>query len=184
MPRKKKRQKQPTLRSRIVSLIIERGPTKLRDMTGILAARYRSLNTEALELRRLGVLEKDSEGAWSLVPGVNAATFGIQLVPSYQAGGDASGSISPPSTPVSSPDASRTPQDDFMETLASTGVKKAVLSIADIFFSGDINDTRWLYHVLSWSAEGFVTEAQCKLMMAWWASHWGIPYDHDDFFDN
>ena len=63
---RKKRKKQPTLRSRIMSLIIERGPVELRDMTGILAARYQSLNTEALELRRLGVLPKDADGVWSL----------------------------------------------------------------------------------------------------------------------
>ena len=73
MASKKKRKKQPTLRSLIVTLIAEEGPRKLSGMTRILGSSYQSLNSEVLKLRRLGVLEKDADGVLSLVPGTDPA---------------------------------------------------------------------------------------------------------------
>ncbi len=171
---KKKRKKQPTLRSRIVSLITEKSPMKLRVMVRTLRASYQSLNTEALELRRLGVLQKDAEGVWSLVPGVNPAMFGIEIITS-----ELTASIEP------QPEGSRTFKDEFRDLLKSVGVKKAAETIADLYFSGDnIWDARWLYKVLADYSEGFVTEGQCKLIMGYWTRKNGVPYRYEDFFED
>ena len=168
--KKKRRKKQPNLRSRIVRLIVEKGPVTVRDMTRSLGARYQSVNTEALELRRHGVLQKDDESAWSLAPGADLEAFGIEPTHSL---------VSPPE------DSSRTPEGRFLDLLRSVGVKKAAETITDLFFSGeDIWDMQWLHHVLAWSAEGFVTEGQAKLIMAYWAHTNGIPYRHEDFFSD
>jgi len=183
MAGKKKRKKQPTLRSRIVSLIIERGPMKLGVMVRTLKASYQSLNTEALELRRLGVLQKGAEGVWSLVHGVNPAMFGIEIITSDQ-GGRVSTEASVSTTPTPPQfESSRTFKDEFIDLLKSVGVRKAAETIADLFFNGeDIWDMRWLHRVLSDYARGFVTEAQCKLIMGYWAHTKGIPYKYEDFF--
>ncbi|MEE8471448.1 MAG: hypothetical protein V3S51_08975 [Dehalococcoidia bacterium] len=168
--KKRRKKKQPNLHSRIVGHIVERGPMRLRDMTRILGARYQSINTEVLELRRLGVLQKDADGVWSLVPGADLEVFGIR----------------PTDTPVSpAEEYSRTIEEKFLDLLRSVGVKKAAETITDLFSSGeDIWDMQWLHHVLTWSAEGFVTEDQAKLIMAYWAHTNGIPYRHEDFFSD
>lgn len=174
MAGKRKRKKQPNLYSRIVSLIIERGPMKLGVMARALNAPYQSLNTEALEMRRLSVLQKDAEGVWSLVPGVNPAAFGIEINTSES-------TDSLPSRPESFP----TYQDEFIDLLRRAGVKEAVQAITDIYFSGnDIWDAQWLHHVLSDTARGFVTEDQRKLIMGYWTITKGIPYKYEDFFED
>ena len=172
MARKKKKQKQPTLRSLIVSLIVEEGPRKLSGMTRILGASYQSLNSEVLKLRRLGVLEKDVDGILSLVPGVDLATFGIEVITS-----DPFASTPP------QPESPRTFEEEFRDLLRSAGVKKGVETITEIYFSrADIWDAQWLHHVLSVSAKGFVTEDESKLIMGYWTKTKGIPYRHEDFF--
>ena len=105
MAGKKKQKKQPNLRSRIVSLLIERGPVKLGIMGRALKAPYQSLNTEALELRRLGVLQKDADGVWSLAPDVNLEMWGIEID---------STTSSPPQ-----PESSKTLEDKFKDLLKS-----------------------------------------------------------------
>ncbi len=174
MARKKKKQKQPTLSSLIVTLIADEGPRKLSGMPRILGATYQTLNTEVLELRRLGVLEKDADGVLSLVPGVDPSSFGIEVI----------NSDSTASTPPQ-PKSEQTLEDKFEDLLRSAGVKKGVGTITEIYFSGDdIWNAQWLHHVLSVPAEGFVTEAQCRLIMGAWTIKTGIPYKHEDFFDD
>ena len=173
MASKKKRKKQPTLCSLIVTLIAEEGPRKLSGMTRILGSSYQSLNSEVLKLRRFGVLEKDADGVLSLVPGIDPAAFGIEVITSDPV---------PPTPPETDRELSF--QDKFEDLLRRVGVKKGAKAITDIYFSGDIWNARWLYHVLSVPAEGFVTEGQCKLIMGSWARTNGIPYEHEDFFDD
>ena len=173
MARKKKRKKQPNLRSRIVSLITEKGPVKLGVMVRTLKAFYQSLNTEALELRRLGVLQKDADGVWSLVPGIDPAMFGIEVITSHSV-----------ASTLPQPESPRTLEDEFRDLLRSAGVKKATEVIAELFFAGDIWNMRWLHRVLLHHARGFVTEAQSKLIMGYWARTKGIPYRHQDFFED
>jgi len=172
MARKKK--KRPTLCSLIVSLIVEEGPRKLSGMTRILGSSYQSLNSEVLKLRKLGVLEKDADGILSLVPGVDPATFGIEVITSDPF------AATPPQ-----PESPRTLEEKFRDLLRSTGVKNGVEAITAIYFSGaDIWNAQWLYRVLSDDARGFVTEAQCKLIMGAWTITTGIPYEYEDFFDD
>lgn len=184
MPRKKRKQKPPTLRSRIVSLISIVAHMKLKDMAKLLDAPYQSLNTEALELKRLGVLEKDDEGFWSLVPEVNPEEFGIEVMSSYRGDsiGSEVGSSAASTLPIS--ESSPTLKDEFMALLRSAGVKQGIETIADLFFAGDIWDMQWLHRVLTDYARGFVTEPQCKLIMGYWAKTKGIPYRHEDFFED
>jgi hypothetical protein len=175
-----KKKKQLNLRSRIVYLITEQGPRPQKGMTKILGAYYQSLNSEILELRNLGVLEKSDDGVLSLVQGVNLAQFGIEVTSSENRN-KAKTSASQSSMP-SWRDGDFTHQEKFVKLLRSVGVKTAADTIADIFFAGNVNSLRWLYQVLVVTAEGFVTEDQAKLIMPSWAFYWGIPYDHDEFF--
>ncbi|MBA7604904.1 hypothetical protein ES703_12032 [subsurface metagenome] len=173
MPRKKKRKKQPTLRSLIVSLIVEEGPRKLSGMTRILGSSYQSLNSEALKLRRLGVLEKDADGVLSLAPGVDPVAFGIELITS-----------DPAALTLTQPESPRTLEHEFRDVLISVGVKKGAQVIAELFFAGDIWNMRRLHRVLLDDARGFVTEAQGKLIMGYWAYTKGVPYEYEDFFED
>lgn len=174
MAGKKKKKKQPSARSLIVSLIIEEGPRKMSGMTRILGFPYQSLNSEVLKLRKLGVLEKDADGVLSLVPGVDPTAFGIEVI------------ISDPSALKSpQPETPRTIEEQFMDLLRSTGVKKGVETISAIYFSKlDFWNAEWLHHVLTDVAQGFVTEDQAKLIMGYWTIKNGIPYKHEDFFDD
>jgi len=174
MASKKKRKKQPTLCSLIVSLIVEEGPRKLSGMTRILGSSYQSLNSEVLKLRRLGVLEKDADGVLSLAPGVDPVAFGIELITS-----------DPAALTLTQPESPRNLEEKFRDLLRSAGVKNGVEAITEIYFSGaDIWNAQWLHHVLSDDARGFVTEDQCKLIMGYWTITTGIPYKHEDFFDD
>jgi hypothetical protein len=179
MPGKRKKRKL-TLRSRIVSLLSEKGRMKLGNMAKILGASSKSLNTEALELRRLGVLQKDDEGVWSLVPGVDPTMFGIEPLVSERGGSN--GGVSTTSTPLET-EGLIPFKNEFIDLLKSTGVKTGAEVIADLYLNGDnIWDMRWLHYVLSDCAKGFVTEGQCKLIMAAWAIGKGVRYKHEDFF--
>ena len=100
MARKKKREKQPGLRSLIVTLITDEGPRKLKGMSRILGSSYQSLNSETIRLRKLGVLVKDVDGVLSLVSGIDLTAFGIEVI----------GSDSTASTPPQ-PESERTLQD-------------------------------------------------------------------------
>ena len=144
-----------------------------RKMVRTLKAPYQSLNTEALELRTLGVLQKDVEGVWSLVPGIDPAMYGVEVITSSSTG------LAEPW-----PESSRTLKDEFRDLLRSAGVKKGVEAITDIYFSRDyIWDAEWLYTVLTKYSEGFITEEQGKLIMAYWAITKGVPYEYEDFFE-
>lgn len=181
MAPKKKNKKQPNIRSRIVNLIVENGPRPQRGMTSILGISYQSLNTEILELRRLGVLEKNSDGILSLVEGVDLAQFGFEIPIRSENQSTAETNI------LESPmlawcDGPSPPPEKFEKLLKSVGVKTAANVIANLFFNGEIGNLQWLYKVLMVTSEGFVTEDQAKMIMPSWAFFWGIPYNHDEFF--
>jgi hypothetical protein len=171
MPRKKSRKKkQPNLRSRIVSLLVAQGPMKLRNMRKILGSPYKSLNTEALELRKRGVLEKDEEGTWSLVYGIDPEDFGIEVISGdkdpVQAG--VSTSTVPP---IDEPGIGH--KERFRRLLLSVGIKNVDPSlIVDLFFNGDIHDPNWLYQILTIHAKGYFSEKQARLVMASWTYYW------------
>ncbi len=171
---KKKRKNKSTLGALIVSLINEEGPRKLSGMTKILDSSYKSLSSEVYRLRKLGVLEKDADGVLSLVPGIDLAMFGIELI-----------TTDPFASAQPQPERPQTLEEEFMNLLISTGVKNGVETITKIYFSGnDIWNAQWLHHVLSDIAEGFVTEGQYKLIMGYWTRTKGIPYGYEDFFDD
>ena len=172
MPTRKKQRRGPALPSRIVRLISLTGPIALRDMIMILAAPYQSLNTECLELARLGVLNKDSEGLWSL------STEASSTMPALRT--DAGVSTPPPFSAEEPP----TNEEKFIKILRSVGVKEVDTVISEIFFTGDVGDMHWLYRVLFSLTKGYVSRNQAKLLMPAWAAHWGVPYRHEDFFED
>ncbi len=181
MAAKKKNKKQPNLRSRIVNLIMEQGPRPQKGMPKILGAYYQSLNSEILELRNLGVLEKSDDGVLSLVQGVDLAQFGIEISSNEnRTAPETSASESPMQAWC---DGEFTHLEKFVRLLRSVGVKAPIAkTIADLYFVGDVHSARWLYQVLVVTAEGFVTKDQAKLIMPSWAYYWGMPYDYDEFF--
>ncbi len=176
-----KHKKQPNLHSLIVNLIINKGPLKLKDITKILDASYQSLNTEALELRRLGLLQKDDEGVWSLVPGADLSKLGF-VVPSDRAGSSAMVSTS---STLSDAESSLSLEDKFEDLLRRAGVAKGMeATITEIYFTKPhmLWDTQWLHNVLIIQAWGYVTEGQARLIMASWSLSNGFPCKLEDFF--
>ena len=172
MVTKKKGVREPTLQEVIVTFIAEDGPRKISGMPKILGSSYQSINSEALKLCRLGILEKDADGVFSIAPSIDPVEFGIEAI--YSDSDDL--------TPHQ-PERERTLQDKFEDLLKSVGMNKGAKTITEIYFSGDdIWNAQWLHHVLSGYAKGFVTEAQSRLIMGNWTIKNGIPYRQEDFF--
>jgi len=172
MVTKKNGMREPTLQEVIVTFIAETGPRKISGMPIILGSSYQSINSEALKLCQQGILEKDTDGVFSIAPGIDPVEFGIEAI--YSDSDDL--------TPHQ-PEREGTLQDKFEDLLKSAGVDKGTPAITGIYFSGDdIWNAQWLHHVLSVYAQGFVTEAQSRLIMGNWTIKSGIPYRHEDFF--
>lgn len=70
----------------------------------------------------------------------------------------------------------------FIKHMSDIGVapKEAIPTIADIFFSGDIEDLNWLTTVLKRHAQGYVTAYQRNLILGFWAKTRGLPYSEDE----
>jgi hypothetical protein len=71
----------------------------------------------------------------------------------------------------------------FMSHLVGIGVqpKEAIPTIADIFFTGDINNLQWLKQVLQKEAPGFTRPDQQKMIISWWAHTRNLPFKEEDF---
>lgn len=89
-------------------------------------------------------------------------------------------SVSPsPTSPAEEP---LIHEDYFIKLLGSVGINDAATMISEIFFARDVGDLQRLHRVLFVLAEGHVSKNQAKLIMPAWAVHWGVAYEHDDFF--
>lgn len=51
---------------------------KTKDLSRSIHFRYKSIYAEALELKAMGLVDKDENGMWSLQPGVTPAALGIE----------------------------------------------------------------------------------------------------------
>lgn len=69
----------------------------------------------------------------------------------------------------------------FIKTMVDIGIRPegVVPTIAEIFFSGDINSVSWLNEVLTKIAKGYVTPYQANLMLSWWAWTRGLTCEED-----
>lgn len=69
--------------------------------------------------------------------------------------------------------------DRFIKTMIDIGIRPegVVPTIAEIFFSGDIDNVSWLNEVLTEIAKGYVAPHQANLMLSWWAWTRGLAYE-------
>jgi len=178
----------------IVDLLYSEGPMGVSDMCKTIQFPYKSVYTKALELRTMGFADKDEEGIWTLADGVTPQTLetgelenlgaadpgeDIEETPEETPGGGKKTAPMSRSTGI--------PLDQknlFTQELKNVGVTPvaAIPTIANIFFSGDIDDLIWLEQVLKREAAGFVTPHQRRLIFSWWSHTRGLPYQEDQFF--
>ena len=171
-----------TCEQQIIALLGNRGPMTVRDMRRFIPYRYQTIYAKTLKLEAEGFVERYKNDMWSLKPGV--------LPVSYTSREKASCHNTPTSSENSSLDTESAsfvldPKDKFIETMKAIGVSPAdaIPTIADIFFSEDIDNVKWLDYVLSKEAAGFVMPHQRQLMIAWWAYTRGLNYDEIDLED-
>ncbi|GAH42186.1 unnamed protein product, partial [marine sediment metagenome] len=71
----------------------------------------------------------------------------------------------------------------FIKHCTDIGIvpREAIPTIADIFFSGDINSLPWLNQVLSADAAGYVTHQQRRLMLSWWANTRLLEFNEEEY---
>ena len=171
--------KNQSIVSQIVELLYAGGPMKVNKMCETIKYPYKSVYTKALELKKMGLADKDSDGVWSLREGVTPQTLEtgeLEEVPP--------GEAAPRAAPITR--SQGVPLDQrgmFVQHMQQIGVipKEAIPTIADIFFSGDIDSLPWLNQVLSKDAAGFVTHHQRRLMMSWWANTRRLEFDEEAY---
>ncbi len=164
----------PSISTQIVTLLYEKGPLMIKDLAKDIPNPAKSIHTKALELKGMGLVQRDNEDKWSLMPGVTPDTLETGELGGAPPGGKSS------TTP---PDGIALDQKAmFKKHLEDIGVspKAALPTIVEIFFAGDINDLSWLNRVLTREAAGFVSPHQRGLIIGWWANTRGLPYSEDD----
>jgi len=179
--------KTPSILSQIVDKLYADGPMGVSEMCKTIPYPYKSVYTKALELQKLGLADKDDNGVWSLEEGVTPQTLitGEKEMPGAQETGAGK---EPPATGtapiVRSTGAPLDQKTMFIQELKNIGCapKEAIPTIANIFFSGDIDSLRWLEQVLKRDSAGFVTPHQRRLIISFWSNTRGLPYDPDQFF--
>jgi len=186
--------KSPSIVTQIVDRLYGDGPMGVSEMCKTIPFTYKSVYTKALELAKLGLANKDDNGVWSLAEGVTPDTLitGEKQMPGAQvtgAEGAPPGEEGAAATVREAPIVRGTgvPLDQnnlFIQELKNIGVapKEAIPTVANIFFSGDIDDLRWLEQVLKRDAAGFITPHQRRLIISWWSHTRGLPYNPDEFF--
>jgi len=181
----------PNIQDQIIRLLHEQGPMKTKDLSRSIPFRYKSIYAEALELKAMGLVDKDENGMWSLQPGVTPAALGIEhSVPSASdeelstSGAEPMLALSGEDTddPTSLSGATFDQKTDFIQHMISVGVRPVgvVRVLADIFFSGDINNLQWLKGVLTGDGSGYLTRPQQRLIFCWWGTTRGLPYKDED----
>ena len=185
--------KTPSIISQIVEKLYSEGSMKVGQMCETIKYPYKSVYTKALELAKLGLAIKDDDGVWSLMDGVTPQTLEtgeIQTVEAEEPGaeGEEPGEGTPKTTRKLAPIARSTgiPLDQrgmFIKHCTDIGIapKEAIPTIADIFFSGDIDSLSWLNQVLSKDAAGYVNHTQRRLMMSWWANTRRLDFDEEEY---
>jgi len=179
--------KTPSIVAQIVDKLYAEGPMKVAQMCETIKYPYKSVYTKALELQKLNLADKDDDGVWSLRAGVTPQTLEtgeLEETGAAEAGveGEEPGGKAPPI--VRSTGAPLDQRGMFIQEMRNIGVapKESIPTIASIFFSGDIDDLRWLEQVLKRDAAGFVTAHQRRLIISFWSNTRGLPYDPDEFF--
>ena len=185
--------KTPSIVTQIVELLYSQGSMDVKQMCETIKFPYKSVSTKALELRQLGIADKDGEGVWSLREGVTPQTLltgelaepGAEEEPGQEVEpGQAATSTARKAAPiVRSPGIPLDQRGMFIKHCTDIGIapKEAIPTIADIFFSGDIDSLLWLNQVLSKEAAGYVSHHQRRLMMSWWANTRRLDFDEEEY---
>jgi len=182
-----------SISQQVIELLYEKGPMTTKQLGGFIPFEVRRIHTKCLELmNNKHLLEREGEGGpkgkefiWSLVEGVNPRTLITGEIDAVVAKND--GGKEKPKPDRKAPILEGTPLDQkdmFIKHLVGIGVtpKDAIPSIADMFFSGDIESLSWLNEVLRRGAAGFVLPQQRRFTLSWWGKTRGLPYKEEDYF--
>lgn len=178
--------KTPSIIAQIVDKLYSEGSMKVSQMCETIKYPYKSVYTKALELKKLGLADKDDDGVWSLQEGVTPQTL---VTGEIEESGAEETVVEGEATTKKVPPIARStgiPLDQrsmFIKHCTDIGIapKEAIPTIADIFFSGDINSLEWLNQVLSADAAGYVTHQQRRLMLSWWANTRLLEFNEEEF---
>jgi len=180
-----------SISEQVIEFLYEKGPMTAKQLGGFIPFEVRRIHTKCLELLKKELLERKGGGGpqgkefiWSLAPGVNPRTMATGELD--EVGDDDGGSEETPKPP----DARRTkelksldPQGIFEQHLKNVGVGKDVIpTIAEVFFSGDVDSLTWLNKVLTRAGANFIRPDQKRLMISFWANTRGLPYREEDYF--
>jgi len=178
--------KTPSIVTQIVDKLYSEGAMKVTQMCETIKYPYKSVYTKALELQALNLADKDDDGVWSLREGVTPQTLITGELGEPRVA--VPGAEETPGTQKPPPIARTTgipldQQSMFIKHCTDIGIapREAIPTIADIFFSGDINSLPWLNQVLSQDASGYVTHTQRRLMMSWWANTRRLDFDEEEY---
>lgn len=178
--------KTPSIATQIVDKLYSEGSMKVAQMCETIKYPYKSVYTKALELQKLGLADKDDDGVWSLRDGVTPQTLitGELGEPGPEEPGQEGTPAAKPAAPITrSPGIPLDQRGMFIKHCTDIGIapKEAIPTIADIFFSGDIDSLTWLNQVLSKDAAGYVNHTQRRLMMSWWANTRRLDFDEEEY---
>jgi len=184
-----------SISEQVIEFLYEKGPMTAKQLGGFIPFEVRRIHTKCLELLKKKLLEREGGGGpqgkefiWSLAPGVNPRTMAtgeLDQVGKSQSSSEEKPEATPKKPPIlSSEGAPLNQKEMFIKHLVGIGVtpKDAIPSIADMFFSGDIEDLNWLNEVLQRGAAGFVLPQQRRFTLSWWGKTRGLPYREEDYF--
>lgn len=177
----------PSIINQIIELLYTEGPMDVSTMCKTIPYPYKSVYTKACDLRKMGFATKDGDGIWHLASGITPRTLEtgeLDSEPGAEPGEEVSETATSKAPLTRSPGMPLDQQQLFIQELRNIGVtpKEAIPTIANIFFSGDIDKLSWLNKVLKEESAGFVTHKQRRLIFSWWSHTRGLPYTEDEFF--
>lgn len=180
-----------TIETQIVVILYEKGPMLVRDMIKFIPSTYKSVSSSLYKLKAIDLVDKDEDGIWSLKPGVTPEILTGKETshPFNETSEDSSWTPRVTDGEVDIlhefSDIVLNPRDDFIQHMLAIGVRPegVVPTIADIFFSEDINSIAWLNKVLRDEAAGYVTPPQRTLMVAYWATTRGLRNEYEEILD-
>ncbi|MBA7607433.1 hypothetical protein ES703_14592 [subsurface metagenome] len=178
--------KAKSINEQAIEFLYSKGPMSCRDLSQYIPYKYKSINTKLLELQDLGLVDVDKDRIWHLREGVTPQTL---VTGELDMTTKEPGVIEPEEAAPKAPAITKSggiPLDQrgmFVKHMVDIGVapKDAIPTIADIFFSGDISNLKWLNKVLSQDAAGYVTHQQRRLMLGWWANTRMLEFDESEY---
>ncbi len=185
--------KTPSIITQIVDKLYSEGSMTVPQMCETIKFPYKSVYTKALELQKLNLALKSDDGIWSLLDGVTPQTLitgeRVELGaeeepgPEVEPGKEGAPAVRKAAPITRSPGIPLDQRGMFINHCTAIGIipKEAIPTIADIFFSGDIDRLSWLSQVLSKEAAGYVTHSQRRLMMSWWANTRQLAFDEEEY---